>query len=125
MINYQKAKPDHPINYLEVLERIGGDTEFLSELLKIYFLEFQEKKAQVEAAIEDADFSLIQEIGHSLKGAAANLSLPSLRGVSSALEIAGRDRNIEAARQALGSLVSECRLLLDFLKQNPPDAQHV
>jgi len=121
MINYQKAKPDHPINYLEVLERIGGDTEFLSELLKIYFLEFQEKKAQVEAAIEDADFSLIQEIGHSLKGASANLSLPSLRRVASELEAAGRDRNSEIARQALGSLVSERQLLLDFLKQNPLD----
>jgi HPt (histidine-containing phosphotransfer) domain-containing protein len=125
MINYQNAKPDNPINYPEVLERIGGDREFLAELLKIYLLEFQEKKSQVEAALEGADFGLIQEIGHSLKGASANLSLPSLRRVASALEIAGRERNIETARQALGALVSECQLLLDFLKQNPPDAQPV
>ena len=122
MINYQNQKPDDPINYPEVLERIGGDREFLVELLKIYLLEFQEKIAQVEAALEGADFGLIQEIGHSLKGASANLSLPSLRRVASELEAAGRDRNSEIARQALGSLVSERQLLLDFLKQNPLDA---
>lgn len=123
MINRQNTRPDNPINYTEVLERIGGDTEFLEELLNIFFLEFQEKKSQIEVALARANFSLIQEIGHSLKGASANLSLPSLRSDASALEAAGRDKNIERARQALISLVVECRALHDFVRKNPPQAQ--
>ena len=125
MTNHHTTKAYDPINYPEVLERIGGDTEFLAELLNIYFLEFQEKKSQIEEALEDANFGLIQEIGHSLKGASANLSLPSLRRLASALEAAARERDIEMARRALGSLVSECRLLHDFLRQNPPADQRV
>ena len=125
MINHQNINRDNPINYREVLERIGGDTEFLEDLLKIFFLEFEEKKAQIEDALEGADFSLIQELGHSLKGASANLSLPSLRRDASALEIAGREKNIDRARQLLNSLIAECRALHDFLDQNPPQAQIV
>jgi HPt (histidine-containing phosphotransfer) domain-containing protein len=125
MINSQNAKRDDPINYPEVLERIGGDREFLEELLKIYFLEFGEKRSQTEAALRGADFVLLQEIGHSLKGASANLSLPSLRRDASALEAAGRDKNIDKARQALVSLVVECRVLHDFVERNPPRDQSV
>jgi HPt (histidine-containing phosphotransfer) domain-containing protein len=123
MINSQNARLDDPINYPEVLERIGGDTEFLGELLNIYFTEFQDKKSQIEVALARANYSLIQEIGHSLKGASANLSLPSLRRDATALEAAGRDNNIDRARQALVSLVIECRALHDFIRKNPPEAQ--
>ena len=125
MINSQNAKRDDPINYPEVLERISGDREFLEELLKIYFLEFGEKRSQTEAALRGSDFVLLQEIGHSLKGASANLSLPSLRRDASALEAAGREKNIEKARQALVSLVAECRFLRDFVERNPPRDQRV
>jgi HPt (histidine-containing phosphotransfer) domain-containing protein len=119
----QDAKRDDPINYPEVLERIGGDKEFLVELLSIYFLEFGEKRPQIEAALRRADFNLLQEIGHSLKGASANLSLPSLRRDASALEAAGREKNVDKARQALVALVAECRALRDFLDRNPPSSQ--
>ncbi len=123
MTNPHSAKSSDPINYPEVLERIGGDAEFLEELLNIYFHEFQEKSSQIEAALAGADFIHIQEIGHSLKGASANLSLTSLRRVASALEAAAREKNAESARQALVSLVNECRLLREFLEQNPPADQ--
>jgi HPt (histidine-containing phosphotransfer) domain-containing protein len=125
MINSQNSGRDDPINYPEVLERIGGDTEFLEELLTIYFLEFSEKRSQIEAALRGGDFVPLQEVGHSLKGASANLSLPSLRREATALEAAGREKNIEKARQALISLVAEGRVLRDFLKLNPPKSQSV
>ena len=125
MINSQDANRDDPINYPEVLERIGGDKEFLVELLSIYFLEFGEKRPQIEAALRRADFNLLQEIGHSLKGASANLSLPGLRRDATALEAAGREKNIDKARQALVSLVTEVRVLHDCVKRNPPQNQSV
>jgi HPt (histidine-containing phosphotransfer) domain-containing protein len=122
MSNYHNERPEIPIDYAEVLERIGGDIAFLEELLKIYFVEFREKQNQVEAAIRGANFTLLQDLGHSLKGASANLSLGSLQRLAFALEVAGRERRIEDARSALASLVAECRRLEDYLRQNPPPA---
>lgn len=123
MINGQDPRRSEPINYPEVLERIGGDTAFLEELLKIFFLEFGEKRPKIEQALRRSDFSQLQEIGHSLKGASANLSLPSLRRDSAALEAAGREKNTDKARQAFISLVTESRTLSEFIKKNPPAAQ--
>ncbi len=123
MNSQSSAKPADPINYVEVLERIGGDVGFLEELLDIYFVEFQERRSQIEKAIAGEDFGIIQEIGHSLKGASANLSLPELRRVAASLEAAARDRNIEQARQAFVSLLNECGLLHDFVRRHPPAAR--
>ncbi len=125
MINYQNVRTDNPINYDEVLERVGGDASFLGELLKLYFLEFEEKKAQIEEALGRADFGLIQEVGHSLKGASANLSLPALRRCAASLEAAGRDKNLEKAKETVALLLAECRFLNDFLRQNPPETQRL
>jgi HPt (histidine-containing phosphotransfer) domain-containing protein len=122
MNNHQDPRPEIPIDYTEVLERIGGDVAFLEELLKIYFVEFQEKQTQVQAAISSANFPLLQDLGHSLKGASANLSLRSLQRLAFALEVAGRERRIEDAKSALDSLVAECWRLRDYLQRNPPAA---
>jgi HPt (histidine-containing phosphotransfer) domain-containing protein len=125
MTNHQNVHPEIPIDYGDVLERIGGDIAFLEELLKIYFVEFREKQAQIEGAVCGSNFSLLQDLGHSLKGASANLSLMSLQRVACALEVAGRDRKIEDVRQAMASLIVECQRLEDYLRQNPPEAQGI
>lgn len=125
MMNHSNTMPKSPIDYADVLERIGGDIAFLEELLKIYFVEFQQKKNQIEGALKSADFPQIQDLGHSLKGASANLSLVILQRAAYALEMAGRDRNIAEAGKALASLVAECGRLESYLRENPPAAQGV
>ncbi len=119
--------PDHinpcqnlPIDYTEVLERIGGDRGFLEELLKIYIEECDEKIRVLKEAAAHQDFSLIQQLGHSLKGSSANLSLPSLQKVSFSLEVAGKEKSIELVMSALAALESEFDKLKDYLRQNPP-----
>ena len=120
MTNTPNKKTDLPIDYTDVLERIGGDLDFLDELLKIYFVEFEDKTSRIETALRISDFSQIQDLGHSLKGASANLSLSSLQRSALGLEMAGREKEPEAARQALADLVTECRRLQDYLRENPP-----
>ncbi len=119
--------PDHinpcqtfPIDYTEVLERIGGDRVFLEELLKIYVEECDQKLRAIKEATARQDFSLIQQLGHSLKGSSANLSLTFLQKVSFSLEVAGKEKNIALARTALAALEKEFDNLKDYLRQNPP-----
>jgi HPt (histidine-containing phosphotransfer) domain-containing protein len=113
------SSPDQPIKFGEVLERVGGDIPFLRELLNIYFSEFVEKRALLERAVEGNDFRLIRELGHSLKGSSANLSLPSLQKSAQALELSGREEREDAVRLALQSLDVELLRLRKFLETNP------
>jgi HPt (histidine-containing phosphotransfer) domain-containing protein len=119
MSNHLNANQDSPIDYCEVLERIGGDELFLQELLKIYFQEFSAKRTLLQEAIAQGNFTLIQELGHSLKGASANLSLASLKKACFSLEIASREKKIEQAQNALRALETEFQRLKDYLHDSP------
>jgi HPt (histidine-containing phosphotransfer) domain-containing protein len=119
MSNHLNTNQDSPIDFGEVLERIGGDELFLQELLKIYFQEFSAKRTLLQEAIAQGNFTLIQELGHSLKGASANLSLASLKKVCFSLEIAGREKKIEQAQNALRTLETEFQRLKDYLHDSP------
>ncbi len=112
-----------PIDYPSVLERIGGDKSFLKELLNLYFEDFSEKYGQLQKAIEQKKFDLIHELGHSLRGSSANLSLTFLQETSFHMEVAGRERNVEKAKKALALLEQDFKRLKDFLskkKDNSP-----
>jgi len=119
------ASNNLPIDYAEGLERIGGDVDFLGELLKIYFEEFAEKLKLIQEAVERSDFISIRELGHSLKGASANLSLVSLRKASLFLETAGREERLNNAQTASRRLDTEMQRLKDYLENNPPDRQTI
>ena len=111
------------IDYASALERIGGDKSFLEELLNLYFEDFSEKYGQLQKAIEQKEFDLIRELGHSLKSSSANLSLTFLQETSFHMEVAGRERNVEKAKKAFALLEQESKRLKDFLskkKDNSP-----
>ncbi len=114
-----------PIDYAEVLERIGGDVDFLQELLRIYFEEFREKRKLIQEAVERGDFISIRELGHSLKGASANLSLVSLRKASLFLETSGKEERLNHAQTASRQLDIEIQRLKDYLEDNPLDRQTI
>jgi len=118
MVEKKYPKKDiPPIDYPSVLERIGGDKSFLEELLNLYFEDFSEKYGQLQKAIEQKKFDLVHELGHSLKGSSANLSLTFLQETSSHMEAAGRERNAEKAKKALALLEQEFKRLEDFLSK--------
>ncbi len=120
MPNTVAVSDSRPIDYPTVLERIGGDASFLQDLLDLYCQEFNEKKKLLEDALARGDSTQIQEVGHSLKGASANLSLIPLQKLALAIEIAGREKNLENARSAIMALGPEFQRLKAFLETNPP-----
>jgi HPt (histidine-containing phosphotransfer) domain-containing protein len=119
MPNPVSLEGSQPIDFPTVLERIGGDTSFLKDLLDLYFQEFSEKRNLLEEALARGDSTQIQEVGHSLKGASANLSLAPLQGLALVIEMAGREKDLEKARQAIGALSPEFQKLKEFLEEHP------
>jgi HPt (histidine-containing phosphotransfer) domain-containing protein len=104
----------------EVLARLGGDEEFLRELLDLYVSEFEKNAAALKTALADGDLAAIRELGHALKGASANLSLPALRAAALDMEHAGRDGDAALARAALVRLRKEFARLQAVRKRPVP-----
>jgi len=79
-------------DYQDAIERVG-DEELLNELLDD-FLEFaHELLIDMEKAIKMNDSDRVKNIGHTLKGTAANLSLGDLSNVG--LEIEDANEKVE------------------------------
>jgi HPt (histidine-containing phosphotransfer) domain-containing protein len=105
------------IDYASALERIGGDREFLDELLGIYQEEFDLNVGSLDLALQAQDFTAIQEIGHSLKGSSANLSLIQLRDQAYLIETAGRESDLALAKRSAEELKKEYRRLKQHLEE--------
>ncbi|MGD9345093.1 MAG: Hpt domain-containing protein [Candidatus Aminicenantes bacterium] len=115
MINNESSPGNSPIDLPSALARIGNDESFLHELLNLYKMDFEAKIEGLQKAIDLKNFVSIQELGHSLKGASANLSLPFLQKAALDMECAGRDKNLDKARGALITLGQEFQSLQEFL----------
>jgi HPt (histidine-containing phosphotransfer) domain-containing protein len=111
----EKNQMTPPFLREEALDRIGGDEEFLNELLALYDEEFTAKKRGLAEAIARRDAARIRESGHALKGSSANLSLPGLQEAAYALEKAGAAGDIAAAEKAFVRLEREYARLKAFL----------
>ena len=98
----------------EALERVGGDADFLNELLALYDREFASKMAALERALTDGDTNAARELGHNLKGASANLSLPGLQAAAQEMETTGKAGDLKGARAALDRLKNEYARLKAF-----------
>src|SRR4030042_2830240 len=104
-----------PIDTPSVLERIGGEKDFLLELLEIFERDYQDKIVLLREAVKAGDFNRIREIGHFLKGASANLSLLPLQEACRRMEESGRAQNLQGARDALPLLEKEHERLQAFI----------
>jgi HPt (histidine-containing phosphotransfer) domain-containing protein len=93
----------------EALDRVGGEAEFLDELLALYDKEFRTRAARLKKALAAGNFESVREIGHGLKGTSANLSLPGLRDAALAVEMAGKAGSADSARKAMEALEREFR----------------
>jgi len=103
----EKNDPGLPLIRAEALERVGNDEAFLEELLDLFGEEFESKTRALSEAISGCDATAIRELGHAIKGAAANLSLPGLQASAQAMERAGLESRIEDARAVLETLRTE------------------
>jgi HPt (histidine-containing phosphotransfer) domain-containing protein len=99
----------------EALDRVGGDGEFLNELLTLYDEEFAANRRDLAEAIARLDAAQIRGLGHTLKGSSANLSLPGLQEAAYAMEKAGAAGDIVAAQEAYVRLEREYSRLKTFL----------
>ena len=79
------------INWNEAMEQVGGDMDFLYEVLQDLVNETVSAKNEMTKAIAANDFEGIRQAGHRIKGSASYLSCGALCEISKQLQDAGHD----------------------------------
>jgi len=100
------------INYESALDRLGGDTEFLHELLGEMLGQIESDMEMLKEAIGSSDYKSVQRIAHGLKGASANLDITKLFHLFKELEERAEQESIDGAE----TLINEIQAGTDELR---------
>jgi signal transduction histidine kinase/CheY-like chemotaxis protein len=100
------------------LERLGGDTQRLSEVIQLFLADCPQRLAAMRTALDTRDADAIAREANRLKGAAANLSVIVLFETAAILEQLGNDRRFDAAESAWRRLSDEAANALDVLRRH-------
>jgi HPt (histidine-containing phosphotransfer) domain-containing protein len=100
----------------ERLSQISDDDEeFQLELLNMLATDITEQIVIIKGAIDRQGSKELQELGHYLKGATANVGVGAMASIAKQLEEAGRTEQFELAATCLAALTSQQNKLLAYL----------
>lgn len=91
------------------------DKEFQLELLNMLAADISEQLVIIQTAIQQQSGQQLQELGHYLKGATANVGVMSIATIARRLEDYGRAGQFELATTCLMALTAQQQKLLAYL----------
>eukprot|EP01041_Mallomonas_annulata_P010014 gene10014-20845_t len=94
-----KGKP--AIDWKEALNQVGGDRDFLNEVLQDLLEEATTADNDIGAAVENKDFGGVMRAAHRIKGSASYLSCDPLRDVSFTLQNLGHEGEEDPKKEEL------------------------
>ena len=100
------------IDYDSLLERVGGDTEFLNELFDIFLEDSSNLLKEIKENIDQNDHEALSRTAHKLKGSISNF-VPQgpIFDAAKFLEFAGRDNRMQEAKEGYGNLETQLATL--------------
>ena len=111
---------DHPKTFDAdaALERLGGDSELLAELVDAFLQYAPIILNQIQDAAAGEEAKALEAAAHSLKGMAANLDAATVTTLAERLEILGHGRDLSDACRGVTDLQSGmeelCQTLADY-----------
>lgn len=103
------------IDWEGALDRLGGDKEFLIELLHELVSQINHEFDNLKKAVAGSDFDTVKKIAHGLKGAAANLNTDRLAKLFSEMEIMSNAQNFSDVNGILAEIVQNTEELKNTL----------
>jgi HPt (histidine-containing phosphotransfer) domain-containing protein len=100
----------------DLLERLGGDEEFVAEIVEIFLETADEMLAAVDSAVAAGDAHRVERAAHSMKGALLNIAAEPVADIALRLEQAGRSGELELCSQLYDELKQDYELLLQVLR---------
>ncbi|MCJ7536690.1 MAG: Hpt domain-containing protein [Anaerolineales bacterium] len=90
-----------------LLEAVGGDGEFLAELLDTFFADTPQQFATMHSALLDGNSEEFRRAAHSLKSNSANFGAVDLSEKAKNLEAMGKTGDLEQAEAPLKDAEAE------------------
>ncbi len=103
------------LDYHAALERLGGDEEFLAELLEEMLSQLDEGIGELKEAVDQADYERLKRTAHGLKGASANLNIDGLAALFKQLEEMAAEQNLSDANEAIDKIQDGKEQLRQFV----------
>jgi two-component system, sensor histidine kinase len=111
--------PDAPIDLAalaELLETVGGDRDFLAELVETYRADCPNLFAELRAAVSNGDAAAARRAAHTLKSTSASMGALGLaaecreiEAAAGAGDLAGLDARVERAAATFGEVEAALR----------------
>lgn len=98
---------DDILNRDALLERIGGDMDFLKEITEVFVEDTPKLMTEIRSAICNGNPHALEYAAHSVKGSASNLGAERARVVAHQLELLGRTGDLQHARETCTELEFE------------------
>ena len=96
-------------DWQQLRQLAGGDPEFEKELLTMFLDDAEASLRQLESAIASKSTTAIEDIGHSLRGASANVGASAMAAVARQLEQAAQKGKMTSASKLLQQLDTHCK----------------
>jgi HPt (histidine-containing phosphotransfer) domain-containing protein len=90
-----------------LLDRVGGDQDFLQEIASLFLEDCPKLLADVRTAVSSEDARGLEHAAHALKGSVANFGAEAARQAASRLETLGRAGDLKPAPEAYSTLEQE------------------
>ncbi|MGH9308310.1 MAG: response regulator, partial [Vicinamibacterales bacterium] len=107
-------------NRTELIDRLGGDTTLLGEVIQLFLDDCPKRLAAIDAAVDQRDPERIRTTAHALKGAAGTIAAAAVFEAAQALERIGAEQRLAAADAARRLLAREAASLMDTLRRMAP-----
>jgi HPt (histidine-containing phosphotransfer) domain-containing protein len=124
----RRFTPDHAsdsvLDVAQALERMEGDRELLEELAHLFTDEWPKSVAEMEAAFNKGDATLLERLAHGLKGAAANIGAKRLSAAALEMEKMSAARNLKSIPAQWEIVKKEAAALLEEFKTLFREAAH-
>ncbi|MCA9735490.1 MAG: Hpt domain-containing protein [Deferribacteres bacterium] len=106
------------IDFNELLERVGGDAEFLQELFDIFLDNSTDLLNQIKQHIEENDHEALARAAHTLKGSVSNFTPTGpVFEMARSLEFMGKEKNLDQAPESYDELAEKLDSLHATIKQ--------
>jgi HPt (histidine-containing phosphotransfer) domain-containing protein len=97
------------IDLNQALEFVGGDYEFLADVLNDLLNEVNTSEEEIQRGIDDKDFLFVMKAAHRVKGAASSLFCGPLTDVSQDLQMTAKEGIPPGADKKHGEFKGEAR----------------
>lgn len=106
------ATPQSAWDLEELMERLGGDQDFLWELLVMFRRDARVNLQNSRVAMGTGDYERLSRTAHTMKGMLRNLSMGAAAEKAAALEKASQENRQSDSRQLVGELEKELEGIL-------------